>query len=481
MPGAVNVAIRWTRPGAGSAPVITSPAFLVAGTVDTVYPTTTFTATGTAPITWSVTAGTLPTGMTFSSGGVLSGTPTATSSGSITFRAANAYGFDDRALTLTVSASGSAVLIQPSDFTYLGYYDTQLNGLDSPYVLGLAVRRVGSEVRLISQRFNDKIVVEYSLAGKTPATTGSTAANQITSTTRTWSCSIPVGGEIPFMYWDDAGSRLFYIYAVNYPDDTQEVNTRIYTATLTDGVGATNIKRLSLDGVPDRRAGTGVVSVPSTFQATYGVGPFAAGLGANFSRMDLRGQVAMGLSLYGIPDPASYPDGTSLTTAQYKVLAARGATPYGRSLELPTNEYTPGQWQSPGPDGLGYWVWGNRYIGGFFIDTPTKKGLVTIGSFGTGRNWYETSTIHYSGLITEAHIYDPADLGRISQGTQSPVLDPIAANMKSLSETRQVNGGAGIWNSSAAYDDVGKVLYIQMNGCGPTGYWNRIYAYSVNV
>lgn len=107
MPGAVNVRIAWSRPGGGAAPTITSPAFLVAGTVDTVYPTTTFTATGTAPITWSVTAGTLPAGMAFSSAGVLSGTPTATASGSITFRATNAFGFADRPLTLTVNASGS--------------------------------------------------------------------------------------------------------------------------------------------------------------------------------------------------------------------------------------------------------------------------------------------------------------------------------------------------------------------------------------
>jgi hypothetical protein len=105
MPGAVNVKIAWTRPGGGAAPVITSPAFLVAGTVDTLYPSTTFTATGTAPITWSVTAGTLPAGMAFSSAGVLSGTPTATASGSITFTATNAQGADSRALTLTVNAA----------------------------------------------------------------------------------------------------------------------------------------------------------------------------------------------------------------------------------------------------------------------------------------------------------------------------------------------------------------------------------------
>jgi hypothetical protein len=111
MPGAANVKIKWTRAGGGgTAPVITSPAFLVAGTVDTLYPTTYFLASGSSPITWSVTAGTLPAGMTFttvSNQGVLAGTPTATASGSITFTATNAYGSANRTLTLTVSAVGT--------------------------------------------------------------------------------------------------------------------------------------------------------------------------------------------------------------------------------------------------------------------------------------------------------------------------------------------------------------------------------------
>jgi hypothetical protein len=134
MPGAVNVALRWLR-AAGSAtvacaignaaavglqatvtgqsaptaPTITSPSSLVTGTVGTIYPTTYFYATGTAPITWSVTAGTLPTGMAFSTAGVLSGTPTATASGSITFTATNALGADSRALTLTVNAAATGI------------------------------------------------------------------------------------------------------------------------------------------------------------------------------------------------------------------------------------------------------------------------------------------------------------------------------------------------------------------------------------
>jgi hypothetical protein len=124
MPGAVNVKIAWTRPGGGAAPAITSPAFLVTGTVDTVYPTTTFTATGTAPITWSVTPGTLPAGMAFSSAGVLSGTPTATASGSITFTATNAYGSANTSLALTVNAAGTG---------YEPAWLSQVTGADSTF------------------------------------------------------------------------------------------------------------------------------------------------------------------------------------------------------------------------------------------------------------------------------------------------------------------------------------------------------------
>jgi len=103
---AVGLQATVTGQSAPTAPTITSPAFLVAGTVNTVYPSTTFTASGTAPITWSYT-GTLPAGMAFSSAGVLSGTPTATASGLITFTATNAYGSANTSLTLTVNAAAA--------------------------------------------------------------------------------------------------------------------------------------------------------------------------------------------------------------------------------------------------------------------------------------------------------------------------------------------------------------------------------------
>ena len=104
----------WYPATGGAAPIITSPTSLPAGTANTAYTNTQFSASGTEPITWSNT-GSLPSGMTFSSSGLLSGTPTATANSSITFTATNAYGSNNSVLTLTINADPSPVLItEPS-------------------------------------------------------------------------------------------------------------------------------------------------------------------------------------------------------------------------------------------------------------------------------------------------------------------------------------------------------------------------------
>lgn len=65
-----------------SAPSVATPASLPAGSVGTAYTTTTFTGSGgLAPYTWSATG--VPAGLTVSSAGVLSGTPTATGTSTV--------------------------------------------------------------------------------------------------------------------------------------------------------------------------------------------------------------------------------------------------------------------------------------------------------------------------------------------------------------------------------------------------------------
>ncbi|MBQ3447365.1 MAG: putative Ig domain-containing protein, partial [Synergistaceae bacterium] len=91
-----------TLPGS---PTITTTS-LSSGTSGTAY-SAVLTATGTTPITWSVTSGSLPTGLTLSSAGVISGTPTATGRYTFTVTAQNSAGSASRQLTLRIVAASS--------------------------------------------------------------------------------------------------------------------------------------------------------------------------------------------------------------------------------------------------------------------------------------------------------------------------------------------------------------------------------------
>jgi len=97
------VTLLWEFPATGPAPVaptITSGA-PPSGTVGTPY-NFTFTATGTAPITWSHT-GNLPPGISLTAGGVLSGTPTTTGSFTFTIQASNIAGNPTQTYTVVIS------------------------------------------------------------------------------------------------------------------------------------------------------------------------------------------------------------------------------------------------------------------------------------------------------------------------------------------------------------------------------------------
>ena len=91
------------------APVITTTS-LSNGTVNSAYYQP-LAATGTAPITWSIASGTLPNGLTLSSGGVISGTPTAAGTSNFTVKATNSIGSDTKALSITVINTSTATYI----------------------------------------------------------------------------------------------------------------------------------------------------------------------------------------------------------------------------------------------------------------------------------------------------------------------------------------------------------------------------------
>lgn len=88
-------------------PVITlSPATLPGGTVATAYSQTIVGSGGTAPYTFAVTSGALPTGLTLTPAGVLAGTPTTAGTASFTIRGTDANGcFATVAYSIVIAAA----------------------------------------------------------------------------------------------------------------------------------------------------------------------------------------------------------------------------------------------------------------------------------------------------------------------------------------------------------------------------------------
>jgi hypothetical protein len=101
---ALNLTLKSTV--SSTAPVITlSPATLPSGTWNTAYSQTITAGGGTAPYTYAVTVGTLPTGLTLSSAGLLSGSPTVSGPFSFTVQAKDSNSFTGiQAYTLTIAA-----------------------------------------------------------------------------------------------------------------------------------------------------------------------------------------------------------------------------------------------------------------------------------------------------------------------------------------------------------------------------------------
>ena len=94
-------------------PKITTTTPLPDGTVGTAY-SQTLTATGDPTITWNVTSGTLPNGLTLEKG-TISGTPTATGTYTFTVTATNASGSDSKQFSLMVTQPVTSVTLDQAE------------------------------------------------------------------------------------------------------------------------------------------------------------------------------------------------------------------------------------------------------------------------------------------------------------------------------------------------------------------------------
>jgi hypothetical protein len=131
----------------GACPVIAiSPATLPGGTVGVAYSQTLTGSGGTAPYVFTVRSGTLPAGLTLTSAGVLSGTPTTAGSSTVTIRATDANGcFAERTFIIFINAAGCPAITLspatlPTGFVGLPYNQTlTASGGTAPYVFTVSI------------------------------------------------------------------------------------------------------------------------------------------------------------------------------------------------------------------------------------------------------------------------------------------------------------------------------------------------------
>jgi hypothetical protein len=109
---AYQTATNWSAYADKIQAIPTPPAITTAslpdGKADRAY-SATLAASGTAPVTWTREGGSLPAGLTLSTAGVISGTPTAAGTANFTVKAANSKGSDTKALSIIINEGGGTL------------------------------------------------------------------------------------------------------------------------------------------------------------------------------------------------------------------------------------------------------------------------------------------------------------------------------------------------------------------------------------
>ena len=106
--GDILLEVRITLTYSGSGPVtppsdIKTPPKITTTSITSVFPFTLI-ASGSTPITWTIVEGSLPSGLSMNSSGVITGTPTQTGTFTFTVRATNSEDYDEKELTITITS-----------------------------------------------------------------------------------------------------------------------------------------------------------------------------------------------------------------------------------------------------------------------------------------------------------------------------------------------------------------------------------------
>ena len=344
-----------STPVTGTAPTITTSS-LPSGRAGQSY-SQTLSASGSTPITWSVSSGSLPTGLTLSSVGLLSGTPTASGSFTFTVKAANSYGTDLKSYTLSITSSSTPTPTPGSDVNLTGYVGYSLSYQMTP--AGTWTRTSGTLPSGISLSRSGLLSGRPSRAGSYSVTlkcTTTASSTRSKSSKNTKSSTVTVN--------------------VKFTINAKPVKPTIKTSSLAVGVVGTAYSQaitatgtapitLTVTGLPaglSFNQSTGYITGTPTTPGTSTITIKAENLATTLDRSTVTKSLRLTIKARPpvIADPGTLPDGIVKTAY--------------RSVQFRVSEGTaPITWSASGlPAGL------RMSTSGLLSGTPTKAGTFTM-------------------------------------------------------------------------------------------------------
>ena len=166
-----------------AAPAITTTT-LPAGITGTSY-SQTLTATGTAPINWSLASGNLPTGLNLSAAGAISGTPTEAGTFNFTVQATNSAGSDTKTLSIMITQPVTGVSLNKNTLSLFVGGTEQLTATIEPD---------NATNKSVTWSSSNADVATVSNQGLVTAKTAGTATITVTTNdgTKTANCTVTV-------------------------------------------------------------------------------------------------------------------------------------------------------------------------------------------------------------------------------------------------------------------------------------------------
>jgi hypothetical protein len=338
-----------------SAPSITTSSLPV-GEVGTAYTLTTFAATGgTAPYTWSVSTGSLPAGLSLSSAGAISGTPTTAGTSSFTVKVTDsASASSTKALSITINAAPSITTTSPlaAGDVSIAYSKTfAVSGGTSPFTWSVSTGTLpagltlsaagvlsGTPTAAGTSSFTIKVT---DAAGAAPTKTFSLTINAAPSIT---TASLPAGmvgvaysqtlagtgGTTPYTWSVASGALpagLSLTSAGVLSGTPTTAGTSSFTVQLTDSLSASSTKALSItiNAAPSitttspLAAGEVNVAYSKTFAVSGGTSPFTWSVSS--------GTLPAGLTLSAAGVLSGTPTTAGTSSFTIKVTDATGAAP----------------------------------------------------------------------------------------------------------------------------------------------------------